>query len=176
MGDPQPPSAFPNDQSDRAEPGAAARRERAPKADRIGRVRHQAALQRLHRALRAGLVRSVSDDSLPLESWESEDIAEESPDGTAELTRPEGDDLPEHTLYRDDGCHVAPACLTCPLPACIFDRTLSPAQHARRGRNRRIRALSRKGWSSARLADRFALSPAQVRRIRAGRRQPHRNR
>ena len=30
--------------------------------------------------------------------------------------------LPEYTnTYRDDGCDVAPKCLSCPLPACRYD-------------------------------------------------------
>lgn len=31
------------------------------------------------------------------------------------------DALPEHTDYEDDGCHIHPSCLDCPLDRCIFD-------------------------------------------------------
>ncbi len=24
-------------------------------------------------------------------------------------------------IYKDTGCHIAPACLACPLPACVHD-------------------------------------------------------
>ena len=31
------------------------------------------------------------------------------------------DMLPEHSVYHDKGCDVAPACLACPLPVCKYD-------------------------------------------------------
>jgi len=33
--------------------------------------------------------------------------------------------LPEHTEYRDDGCRVHPSCLSCPLPACVYEERYS---------------------------------------------------
>ncbi len=113
------------------------------------------------------------DQAVADELGETDAAADGSPAASPELGMPAaGDDgLPEYTLYRDGGCHVAPACLSCPLATCIYDRKLSPEQQARRRRNRRIRDLARKGWSSALLAERFKLSPAQVRRIRGPRRR-----
>lgn len=29
--------------------------------------------------------------------------------------------LPEHTVYVDTGCEVAPWCLECPLPRCKYE-------------------------------------------------------
>ena len=34
---------------------------------------------------------------------------------------PAGDDLPEHCRYPDEGCELAPSCLTCPFPQCADD-------------------------------------------------------
>jgi len=167
MADPQPLSARFDEPKGREE---RPRRQRAPKADRLGKGGGRAALQRLREALRTGLDRPVTDDTAPLD-WDAANAGEEVAVTPPDLSDPTGDGLPEHTLYRDDGCHVAPACLACPLPACVFDRRHSPVQQARRRRNGQIRSLTSKGWSSARLAERFALSQAQVRRIRATRRR-----
>ena len=35
--------------------------------------------------------------------------------------RPREDALPEHLHYRDGGCDLFAACLTCPLPHCRYD-------------------------------------------------------
>ena len=35
--------------------------------------------------------------------------------------RPRDDALPEHLHYRDDGCDLFAACLSCPLPHCRYD-------------------------------------------------------
>ncbi len=147
-----------------------ARRGRATKSDRIGMIHRPAALRRLHAALRASVERPEApdlDEPSLHEPPEDEEISEQPPVAPVEQAAADGDGLPEYTIYRDDGCHVAPACLSCPLVACIYDRTLSEARRQRRQRrNNRIRALARSGWSSARLAERFSLSAAQVRRIR----------
>ena len=40
---------------------------------------------------------------------------------TLQIVRP--DRLPENAqYYSDKGCHVAPACLECPLPSCVHDQ------------------------------------------------------
>ena len=31
------------------------------------------------------------------------------------------DALPEHMIYKDDGCEASPTCLTCPLPRCRYE-------------------------------------------------------
>ncbi len=152
------------------DPAGRARRGRTPKADRLGASSHRAALRRLREALRAQRFRIESDEPDELvESAELEDAEREEPREPRPVAVSD-DPLPEHALYRDDGCHVAPACLRCPLERCIFDRRGTEQQAARRARNRRIRTLTRRGWSTVALAERFGLSPAQVRRIRSTRR------
>lgn len=42
-------------------------------------------------------------------------------DGGLRLQRAREDALPEHTSYRDEGCELHDACLTCPLPRCRHD-------------------------------------------------------
>lgn len=37
------------------------------------------------------------------------------------MKQPRPDALPENSHYHDDGCDVAPHCLSCPLPACRYD-------------------------------------------------------
>ncbi len=32
-----------------------------------------------------------------------------------------GDDLPERCRYADEGCEMAPACLSCPFPVCVYE-------------------------------------------------------
>ena len=31
------------------------------------------------------------------------------------------DDLPERCRYADEGCELAPSCLSCPFPQCVYD-------------------------------------------------------
>ncbi|MBI2866625.1 MAG: acetylglutamate kinase [Chloroflexi bacterium] len=47
----------------------------------------------------------------------------------------EYDLLPEHALYRDEGCDLFPSCLRCPLPACRWDMPFSARPKAREGRS-----------------------------------------
>ena len=115
------------------------------------------ALARLRAALRAGLVPSA-----PAPPSRENAPAEEAALPVVPFLVP--DSLPEHTVYRDEGCHVAPSCLRCPLERCIYDRPAHADTAGRHGRNRRLRRLARRGWPVARLAHQFRLSPAHVRR------------
>jgi len=153
---------------------------RASKVDRLGKPRRSPALRRLHQALRwenaaaPGSGADAAGGARPIDA-SAGDTEAAAPDELFVVLAgsDDTDSLPEYTIYRDDGCHVAPSCLNCPLPACIFDRAGTPVQRQRLARNRAIRSLVRKGWSSRQLAARYGLSPAQVRRIR-GPRRPHR--
>lgn len=116
------------------------------------------ALARLRAALRRGLLPATA--APPAHDDPPSDEAD--PPGTPFAV---SDPLPEHTVYRDEGCHIAPSCLHCPLERCVFDRPAHADAAVRRGRNRRLRTLARRGWPVARLAHQFHLSPAHVRRI-----------
>ena len=43
-----------------------------------------------------------------------------------------GDLPPEYCQYRDEGCALAPSCLNCPFPSCVFEE--------RGGLQRRLKA------------------------------------
>jgi len=119
------------------------------------------------RGLYAGIGRADGYDEPELIDAEDGDAAHApAQDATPAAVR---DPLPEHTAYRDTGCHVAPSCLRCPLAVCIFDHHPQPRRHARQARDHRLRALAERGWTTTRLARRFDLSGSQVRRIRARR-------
>lgn len=83
--------------------------------------------------------------------------------------RPFGDPsdfIPEMTRYRDDGCDIHPACLTCPLPRCRYDEPYDPHGEERRERNAAIwRAYREDGLNVAGLVDRFGVSRRTVHRV-----------
>ena len=74
--------------------------------------------------------------------------------------------LPEQIKYSDEGCHVYPHCLTCPLPHCIYD-----APHGRRAmlketRNRELlKVYYKEGLNIETLAQRFGITERSVYRI-----------
>jgi len=76
------------------------------------------------------------------------------------------DTLPEHTLYRDEGCELASACLNCPLPVCKYD---DPEWVRRRKTLSRdsavIEARHVKRLSVPAIARRFGVSTRTVHRI-----------
>ena len=71
--------------------------------------------------------------------------------------------LPEFTQYRDEGCEVNPACLTCPLPQCIYEHDTAPMPIQER--DAEIIRLSRSGVRTAAIAAQFELTSITVRRI-----------
>ena len=81
---------------------------------------------------------------------------------------------PEPALdhYRDTGCRWFRACLTCPLPACVFDLSDHPGTGLRRVRAQLIRDGYAAGVPLRTLATRFDLSERSVRRIVGGVRAP----
>jgi len=67
--------------------------------------------------------------------------------------------------FRDDGCYVHPTCLTCPLPACIYEyRTPKTA-----ARDMEIAELRATGVAATEIAGQFAISRRSVFRILQGR-------
>ena len=147
-----------------------ARHGRTTKAERLGHGR-EARLRRLRLALREQMLRAPTLGETPGDAGESDDPADiddtrEEP-MVAAVAPPIDDPLPEHAVYRDEGCDVARSCLACPLALCVLERPGSPSERRREGRDRLIRLLLGRGWSAARVAQQFDLSAAQVRRIRA---------
>ena len=75
------------------------------------------------------------------------------------------DSLPEHATYRDDGCHVAPECLNCPLALCIYDDPAELVKTSRAYRDDRIFTLRKKGVSATEIARNLKLSYRTVQRV-----------
>lgn len=66
------------------------------------------------------------------------------------------DAYPENTTYVDNGCSLAPACLTCPLAVCRYD---APPQSQERGkRKEHARALRDSGLTAGQIADVLGVS------------------
>ncbi len=84
------------------------------------------------------------------------------------------DSLPELTRYRDDGCDLHAACLTCPLPRCRYDEPEDGHNPLKQLRNASVvQVFQREGLSARELAQRFNLSKRTVHRIlQANRSQP----
>ena len=88
---------------------------------------------------------------------------------------PDRDRLPEHTSYRDTGCGVWNACLSCPLMTCLLvleDAELDTKKAFRQHRDRLLyrryneeRARRSHFLSVTTVAGEFALSTAQAQRI-----------
>ncbi len=79
--------------------------------------------------------------------------------------KPWADRLPEFTHYRDDGCAVHSACLTCPLPSCVYDDPRQGRGAAIRLRDAEIMQRFHEGWSPARLAKHFGIHPRSIFRV-----------
>ena len=80
--------------------------------------------------------------------------------------RPNRDRRPEYVQYRDDGCDLAPKCLSCPLPKCQYDDAGWLDRKARKRRDREILEAWRKERPKKKaLAARFGLNRRTVHRI-----------
>lgn len=62
------------------------------------------------------------------------------------------DALPENFDYHDDGCEVAPACLSCPLPVCRFDVVGGARTLLNLDRDAHIKRLYGEGWAVEAIA------------------------
>lgn len=76
------------------------------------------------------------------------------------------DSLPEAWVYRDSGCELAPACLSCPFPRCIDDEPGGLQAVRRRERDAEMRALAG-SMSKDALAERFGLGLRQIYKVLA---------
>jgi hypothetical protein len=76
-----------------------------------------------------------------------------------------GDCLPEQARYRDDGCDIHPACLTCPLPRCRYEEKGGLRAMINAYRDRQIAGLRDAGVPAEELSARFGLSKRTIFRI-----------
>ena len=83
--------------------------------------------------------------------------------------RPRADALPEGLRFQDDGCEVAPSCLSCPLPKCRYE--LHSGLHSIRAALRReeVARLRRLGLGPDDIAARLGISKRTVSRVRGER-------
>jgi len=83
-----------------------------------------------------------------------------------ELELERDDALPEESTYHDEGCELAPACLSCPLPRCRYDEPGVRHNFLKDRRNQEIARLRQtQGAGIGELAARFGLSKRSVHRI-----------
>ena len=75
------------------------------------------------------------------------------------------DILPENAFYRDTGCDVSPACLTCPLPVCKYDDPGWLSRKDHRERDAKILSLRASGVSALGIARHLNISTRTVDRI-----------
>ena len=73
------------------------------------------------------------------------------------------DGLPEECAYRDEGCAIAPSCLNCPLPVCIYDIPHGKQRHLKEIRDREIKRLfHQEGKGTGEIAQMFGVSERTV--------------
>lgn len=76
------------------------------------------------------------------------------------------DALPEESTYHDEGCELARACLSCPLPRCRYDDPGVRRNPLKNRRNHDIAHLRQaEGIGIGELAAKFGLSKRSVHRI-----------
>ncbi len=77
---------------------------------------------------------------------------------------PEVDLPPEFCHYEDEGCGLAPSCLSCPYSRCVYDEPGGRAHRIKDIRNREIHRLARAGKDVRELAAMFGISERTVHR------------
>ena len=75
---------------------------------------------------------------------------------------PRKDALPEHVDWRDIGCHVHPACLSCPLERCIFEDPRAFHRAALESRVQTMILLFRQGMRPTEVARNLGVSRRTV--------------
>lgn len=75
------------------------------------------------------------------------------------------DALPEGLPYQDDGCELAPRCLSCPLPQCRYDDPDGFVTLRADVRAAKVQNLRREGYPVAGIAEVLDLSVRQVIRL-----------
>lgn len=79
---------------------------------------------------------------------------------------PSIDHMPESEVFRDTGCDVHPACLTCPLPRCRYDEAGWLQREERDTRDAEVLRLRfRQALTVDELAAQFQVSARTVHRI-----------
>lgn len=77
------------------------------------------------------------------------------------------DAYPENTDYRDEGCELNPACLTCPLEVCRFDLPYGVQTLRTSTRMDQARDLRRHGRTVVQIGQELGISRRSVFRLLA---------
>ncbi len=88
-----------------------------------------------------------------------------------QIVAAEPDLPPESCRYRDDGCELAPSCLSCPFARCLYDEPGGRYRFTKEMRDKEIlRLFTVEKQGVAKLAEMFAISQRTVQRAlkRAG--------
>jgi hypothetical protein len=76
--------------------------------------------------------------------------------------------LPEFCFYKDEGCELAPACLECPFPDCLYEQFRGSLTGAKKLRDKEIVRLHKiEKMAGPELSVRFHVSLRTVQRILA---------
>ena len=71
---------------------------------------------------------------------------------------------PEYCKYQDEGCDLAPSCLECPFPTCVYDLPRGKQRHHNQLRSERMVALRSQGRSIREIARTLGVSRRTVQR------------
>ena len=83
--------------------------------------------------------------------------------------------LPDEINWRDEGCEVFQACLSCPLPRCVEEEPRGQQRLRLAARNKRMVELRRSGKSVTDIAGLFGVSRRTVERaLRRDKKPPKR--
>ena len=72
--------------------------------------------------------------------------------------------LPEHCIFKDEGCEFSPSCLNCPLPRCIEEQPRERQRLKMLVRAGRMAKLREQGKSPSEIASIFGVSMRTVQR------------
>lgn len=86
------------------------------------------------------------------------------------------DAIPTGVKYQDTGCHVHPACLSCPLEQCIYDAPQESRQRRAISNQRQVREAYERGLGVAEIAHELGVSLRTVHRHLRELRAPTRSR
>jgi hypothetical protein len=84
---------------------------------------------------------------------------------TTAQTTPELEPLPDDINWKDRGCELFSACLSCPLPRCIEDEPRGKQRLRMLARASQMAQLRRQGKSTAEVAELFHVSKRTVQRV-----------
>ena len=77
--------------------------------------------------------------------------------------------LPDDSNWKDNGCELFSACLSCPLPNCVEEEPRGKQRLRLLARAERMAELRRQGKSTGEIAELFRVSRRTVQRVLSSR-------